>query len=205
VFNKLGGLEGAERFLRDEFVVKAPERTWQTWMTLKLGMLKNVDEIRTALKRHSFDDWANDIIGHPAFKVSETEQQAELVNVSVGDLGFKSNDFWPEDNVRYYKSICKRGIELGLDLCPLEVGPQLCLQLKDQSKETSVIVAMNTIFFSGGSLWLFSVNCYSNGNRCLNGNGGHAGHIWSDNDRFVFLKRKKQKINHYPTMRPMHL
>ena len=58
VWNILGGEEGVDRLLRGEIVVKMPERIWKTWMTVKLGTFKNVDEIRKALKAggHSIGD-----------------------------------------------------------------------------------------------------------------------------------------------------
>jgi len=184
VINKLGGMEGVERFLRDELVVKMPERVWKTWMTIKLGTLKNVEEIRQALKvgGNNIGDWANDILGKPAFTVSETEQAVELVNVSVEELGFKQG--------ACYADICKRALELGLDLCPAEVGPQLRLQWKDQSKGTYVVVAMNAITVSDGDLSVFSVGRYGGGGQFLSANGGSAGYVWSSVVRFLFLRRK---------------
>ena len=184
VINKLGGMEGVDRFLRDELVVKVPERIWKTWMTIKLGTFKNVDEIRKALKagRHSIGDWANDILGKPAFKVSKTEQDVELVNVSVEELGFK--------NGACYADICKRALELGLDLCPAEVGPQLRLQFKDQPKGTYVVVAMEAITDSDGRLRVFSVGRDDDGEQSLCALSGRADRVWVADYRFVFLRRK---------------
>ena len=161
-----------------------PERIWTTWKTIKLGTFKNVDEIRKALKAggHSIGDWANDILGKPAFKVSETEQDVELVNVSVEELGFK-------DGARY-ADICKRALELGLDYCPAEVGPQLRLQYKDQSNGTYVVVAMEAITDSVGRFRVFYVERYDGGDRWLDSYNGHPDDVWGDSRRFVFLRRK---------------
>ncbi len=184
VINKLGGMEGVERFLRDELVVKMPERVWKTWMTVKLGTLKNVEEIRQALKagENNIGDWANDILGKPAFTVSETEQDVELVNISVEELGFKQG--------ACYADICKRASELGLDLCPAEVGPQLRLQYKDQPKGTYVVVAMNAIIASDGDLIVFGVGSYDGSDQYLDADFGYAGYVWVAHSRFVFLRRK---------------
>ena len=184
VINKLGGMEGVERFLRDELVVKMPERVWKTWMTIKLGTLKNVEEIRKALKvgGNNIGDWANDILGKPAFTVSGTEQDVELVNVSVEELGFKQG--------ACYADICKRAFELGLDLCPAEVGPQLRLQYKDQPKGTYVVVAMNAITDSDGYLDVFYVKRHDDGEQYLRAGRGHADDVWVAFNRFVFLRRK---------------
>ena len=184
VINKLGGVEGVERFLRDELVVKMSERTWKTWKTIKLGTFKNVDEIREALKAggYSIGDWANEILDKPTFKISETEQDVELVNVSVEGLGFK-------DGARY-ADICKRALELGLDLCPAEVGPQLRLQFKDQPKGAFVVVAMEAIADSDGYLFVFRVRRFDDGERYLGADDGDAGSVWRAYYHFVFLRRK---------------
>jgi hypothetical protein len=175
-------LEAFKKFLRMENPF--PVKVWNTWKTIKLGMFKNVEEIRQALKAsgNSIGDWANDILGKPAFKVSETEQDVELVNVSVLELGFKQG--------ACYADICKRALELGLDLCPAEVGPQLRLQWKDQPKGTCVVVAMEAITASGGDLDVFSVRCLDGGERYLDANDDRAGRVWHSSVRFLFLRRK---------------
>jgi hypothetical protein len=180
----MGTKEAIEAFLRDELVVKMSERVWKTWMTIKLGRQKSVEEIRQALKAsgNNISDWANDILGKPAFTVSETEQDVELVNVSVEELGFKQS--------ACYADICKRAFELGLDLCPAEVGPQLRLQYKDQPKGTYVVVAMNAITDSDGDLLVFSVERCDDGDRYLDAGSGNVGNIWVASNRFVFLRRK---------------
>jgi hypothetical protein len=158
---------------------------WKTWKTIKLGTgLKTTDDFRQALKAdgHFIGDLANDIIGKPAFKVSETEQDVELVNVSVEELGFKQG--------ACYADICKRAFELGLDLCPTEVGPQLRLRWKDQSKGTYVVVAMNAITGSDGSLFVFSLKRDGDGRYYLNVCYGGASNIWDGGIHFLFLRRK---------------
>jgi hypothetical protein len=163
---------------------KALKPIWKTWKTIKLGTLKNVEEIRQALKAsgNSIGDWANDILGKPAFKVSETEQDVELVNVSVLELGFKQG--------ACYADICKRALELGLDLCPAEVGPQLRLQWKDQPKGTCVVVAMEAITDSDGGLRVFHVERYDDGGQYLSAYRGYADDVWDGDVRFLFLRRK---------------
>jgi hypothetical protein len=183
--DKTGGfLEQFKKFLRGELVASKTTRAWLIWKTIKLGTLKNVEEIRQALKAsgNSIGDWANDIIGKPAFTVSETEQDVELVNVSVLELGFKQG--------ACYADICKRAFELGLDLCPAEVGPQLRLQWKDQPKGTFVVVAMEAITASGGCLGVFFVKRSDVGEQYLNADRGNADVVWDSVVRFLFLRRK---------------
>jgi hypothetical protein len=171
-----------KKFLRMENPF--PVKVWNTWKTIKLGTFKNVDDIRQALKAggNNIGDWANNILGKPAFKVSETEQDVELVNVSVLELGFKQG--------ACYADICKRALELGLDLCPAEVGPQLRLQWKDQPKGTFVVVAMEAITASGGCLGVFFVKRSDVGEQYLNADRGNADVVWDSVVRFLFLRRK---------------
>jgi len=167
-----------------EVLCPPSERTWKTWKTIKLGTFNSVDEIRKALKAGGFtvNDRSNDILGKPAFTMSNTEQDVELVNVSVEELGFK-------DGTRY-TDICKRALELGLDYCPAEVGPQLRLQFKDQPKGTYVVVAMKTITVSDGHPRVFRVECYGNGEPYLSTLYGYASSDWDASVRFVFVRRK---------------
>src|SRR3989344_4293612 len=122
IINKLGGMDGVRRFLSGETVVKVFKQTLPTfhvWKTIKLGTgLKTADDFRQALKQagREIGQWANDILGKPAFIASETETEVDLVNVSVAELGFEQG--------ATRKNIYDEAIELGLELCPNEVGPQ---------------------------------------------------------------------------------
>src|SRR5690348_6126097 len=115
VVNKLGGMEGVERFLRDELVVKPVEMIFKIWKTIKIGTLKDVHEIRRSFERnHKMGFNARFVIDN--MKISETEEEVNLVVASAKELGFKSG--------AVYADICERALELGLDLCPDEILPQ---------------------------------------------------------------------------------
>lgn len=182
VINKLGGMEGVKRFLSGELVVSAPIRVWKTWKTVKLGTgLKTADDFRKALKASGFKigDWANDILGKPAFKAATKESELELVRVTVGELGFK--------NGATRQEIYQRAQELGLKICPNEVGPQLRLQYKDQPNDEWVIIAMEPITVSGGNLKLFGV-WHGDDGQWLGSDCGNPDDVWSAVRQFVFCK-----------------
>lgn len=186
VLNKLGGIEGVMDFLSGKTIVKVPsdEKTlFNVWKTIKLGNYKNADEFRKALKKNGFKtgDWANDILDKPAFTVAGAEEEIQLVNVSVADLGFK--------NGATYKGICAKAKELGLELCPNEVGPQLRLQYKDQPKGEHLCIAMEPITDSDGDLHIFNVGRDDDG-LWLRGSYGYSVDFWSASHRFVFRLRK---------------
>lgn len=184
IVNKLGGEESADKFLAGELVVSFPARVWKTWRKVKLGTgLKTVDDFRKAIKQAGMKigDWGNDILGKPVFTVSPEEVEVDLINVSVAELGFKDG--------ATYKDICVRARELGLELCPNEVGPQLRLQYKDQPKGEWLLVAMEAISGSLGRLRVFGVG-HDGGVRWFCGDDGHPDGFWRADDRFLFLRRK---------------
>ena len=75
----------------------------------------------------------------PDFIVSNTRTQVTLVNISVADLGFKGGASYPD--------IYKRAQELGLQLAPAEVGPQLRLQYLEPSyAEVDMYIGISPIF-----------------------------------------------------------
>ncbi len=182
VWNILGGEEGVDALINGELVISRPTKVWKTWMTLRLGTFKNVEEIRQALKAggNNINDWTNNILGKPAFTVSETEQDVELVNVSVRELGFKKG--------ASYTDICERAQELGLDLCHVEVGPQLRLQWKDQPKGMFIVVGINTVV-ENGLFDVFRLECDDNGMRYLDAVYGRADVEWNADICFIFVRR----------------
>lgn len=184
VVNKLGGMDGVRRLLADELTVKAKEIVFPIWKAIKLGTgLKTPDEFRGALKSNGckIGDWANDILGKPAFTAATQETEVSLVVVSAVELGFK--------NGATRKEIYDRAKELGLELCPAEVGPQLRLAYKDQPKGEWLIVGMEPIIDSDGDLGVFRVG-HGELSLWLLGRHGRPDYFWLGISRWVFLRRK---------------
>ncbi len=147
-------------------------RNWQVWKTILLGTgPKTADDFRKALKkgRHEIGNWGNDILGKPAFKVSETKIEVDLVRATVGELGFKNGATNAE--------IFERAKELGLELCPNEVGPQLRLQYEDQPTGEWLLIAMEPILDSGGSLDRPTGISLHTGEKDLADSGAAAGEL----------------------------
>lgn len=171
-------------FLRNGGKVKYEPKAFPTWKIIKLGTgIKDATGFCTAIgdAKMRIGDWANDILGKPAFKVSDTEQDVDLVVVTPKELGFNGN--------ATYKDICAKANELGLDLCPNEVGPQLRLQYTDQPKDEWLLIAMEAIAGSDGYLVVFLVG-HGDGGLWLDADGGDPGGVWSAGYRFVFVRRK---------------
>ncbi len=72
-------------------------------------------------------------------KIELTKDRKEqyLVRVTPRDLGFKE--------MPSLKAINQRAIELGLTLCPAEVGPYLREQYTDQPKNTWLMIGMDPV------------------------------------------------------------
>lgn len=184
IVNKLGGMESVGQFLRGELVVKAVERAFKVWRTIKLGTgPTTADDFRKALKASGcrISDWVNDILGRLAFTASSKEQELDLVVVSVAELGFK--------NGTARKDIYAKAQEIGLTLCPAEVGPELRLQYKDQPVGEWLYIAMEPITDSDGCLRVFRVGHGESG-QWLDSYAGHPRNFWDEHSRWVFARRK---------------
>ena len=149
--------------------------------TIKLGSGRTAEEYRKALEEAAYHigDWGNDILGKTACAQEETE--VDLVVLSVKELGFNDG--------AYYKDICARALELGLELCPAEVGPALRLDHNDQSHGEWLRIAMEAVTGSDGDRFIFAVNHVNDG-LSLDGDYGHPEFFWEADGRFVFLRRK---------------
>lgn len=182
VVNKLGGMDGVKQFLRGELMVStATPRQFPIWKTIKLGAYKNDTALRDAIEAAGMNlgNWGWDILRRTSTSLKEVD--VDLVVLSVAELGFK-------DGAKY-SEICARALELGLELCPAEVGPALRLAYKDQPRGEWLIIAMEAITDSGGDL---SVFCVEHGidELWLGGNYGHPEDFWYSSYRVVFVRRK---------------
>ncbi len=154
----------------------------KVWKRIMIGTgLKTVDDFRGALKVNDLriGDGASDILGKPTFTVAERATEVDLVRMLVFDLGFNTSTD--------YDQICDRAKELGLELCPAEIGPQLRLQYLDQPKNERLVIAMEAIRGSDGDLRVFGVG---RGGRGLEDYPGYPGSVCYAGDEFVFVFRK---------------
>lgn len=128
--------------------------------------------------------WTSNIITGPKFITAKKKIKINLVNVSVADLGF--------DKCTSLKDIYKRAIEVGFELCPEEVGPQLRLQYLNQPKGEWLCVATKPIISVGGYNMpcIFNVGCNSInicGIKYLFMLCGCYCNLWRPETRFIFV------------------
>jgi hypothetical protein len=150
------------------------------WKTVKLGMCKSPDEYRKAFKqaRISIGDWGNDILDR--ISCSQQEVEVNLAVPSVFELGFNRR--------AKFKDLCAKALELGLQLCPAEVGPALRLSYKDQPGDERLRIAMNAITDSYGYYDSIFEVMHEEGELWLGGNCGEPDICRSVRSRFVFVR-----------------
>lgn len=109
------------------------------------------------------------------------DQEVTLIRLTVADLGFTKNATTDQ--------IYKRAQELGLDLCPAEVGPHYRLQYNDQPMNEWLRIAMKQIIGAVGYPSVFCLGRVSDG-LWLNSYWAGPGREWHPNDEFLFCLRK---------------
>ncbi len=151
------------------------------WKTIKLGLLKSPQSYEEALEKDGYRiaDYTGQILQKT--EVSQAEVDLDLVVVTVGGLGFKC---------ARRGAVCARAIELGLQLCPAEVGPALRLLYKDQPRGEELCIEMSPIIHSIGRPFLFGI-IHTRGVRWLGScYGGVDRTLEADNQR-VFVRPRK--------------
>ena len=157
---------------------------FKVFKTIKLGTgIKDADGYRNAIKDNNMriGDYADDILGKPAFSLATEETEVDLVVVSVGEQGFKKAKL---------KDIFDRAKENGLELCPNQVGPELRLQYEDQPKGEWLVIGMEPIADSDGNLRLFRVERNDRG-LWLRADCDNPDGFWRADNRFVFVRSRK--------------
>jgi hypothetical protein len=101
--------------------------TVPVWKTITIGTFSNSFALRNALDAAGcgIGDLAEEILARPAFAVSATRTDVELVAVSAAELGFQTV-------TASLAEIYARARQLGFGLAAAEVAPQLRLQYFDQ-------------------------------------------------------------------------
>jgi hypothetical protein len=173
-----------------EEAIMTERRTFPIFKTVTLGQYENSEEYRQALKSAvvRMGDFSHQML--KKISVARTRIELDLVIVSVGDLGL-------------YQATCRdiypRALELGLELCPAEVGPALRLAYVDQSFGEILLIAMEPITVSDGSLWVFRVE---HADAELDGDyrpflwlvcrAGDPDHLWVRGVQWVFVQPRRQ-------------
>lgn len=152
--------------------------------TVTLGKHESVKALKAALRaaKCQVSDHANNLLGKPAFPLANEQTEVDLVDLSVKELGFEGN--------ATYAQTCAKAVELGLELCPAEVGPALRLVYKDQPRDEWLCVAMGAITDTVGNRLIFSVE-HDRVALWLDWDFGGPDCVWDPVSRFVFVLPRK--------------
>jgi hypothetical protein len=177
---------------------KFPERGVRRW-SIEIGG-KDEHEIEEILERnrHQIYIAAKSMMANEDFKRSLREpdpkqldwkkwklkspEEAKLIRLRVEDLGFPSGATTDQ--------IYTRAVELGLELCPPEVGPQFRLRYINQPMNKDVYVGMKQISDSDGRPRVFNVVRHGDGSW-LRGFYANQTSRWDADSEFVFRLPKK--------------
>lgn len=86
-----------------------------TWKRIHLGVHKTAEAYREALDKQGYRISSSaDILGQPQFTVATVEEEVDLVQVTVAELGL--------ENGGTLEQIYAAAKARGLELCPAEVG-----------------------------------------------------------------------------------
>jgi hypothetical protein len=152
----------------------------QIWRTITLGIYKGVDAYRDALDlaRIRIGDSADEILGRPAFPYARTKTDVELAVLSGAEFGVAE----PESSLA---DVYKRARQVGLELCPAEVGPQLRLDYRDQPLGETLDIAMEPVTGYSGDPTILTLVNWGTG-LALIGRDGRSESMAPRISRFVF-------------------
>ena len=155
------------------------------WRTITVGTFKDTFALRNALDSAGCGsgDLAGQILARPAFTLSVTKTNVELLAVSAAELGFET------DTVSL-AALYARAQLLGFGLAAAEVGPQLRLQYFDQPVGEFLTIGMEPIRTWNGEPAILTV---ANGGAglVLIAQDGSADAQISVASRFLFVRSKK--------------
>jgi len=162
--------------------------------TVEVGGLTK-SQLMMKLQENSImlNEYGERLFADEKFTISDTKYRIETVEVTVSDLGFLEGATTPE--------IFNRASELGLELCPIELGPYLRLEYHDQPEGNlrnsdlqhqapsgSITIASEALTedddFPKG-FYLRQIN----GELWLRGYRADDLHVWNPGDHFIFVKQ----------------
>jgi hypothetical protein len=118
----------------EEVVPEIPN--WELWKTITVGTLESAPVLCRALKRIAkMEDYTERFLCE--IPTSPERKDINLTLVSTLDPLF--------EHCESYEEICAEAIKLGLQLCPLEVGPQARIKFPEQKKGEILFVASEPI------------------------------------------------------------
>jgi hypothetical protein len=160
---------------------------FQIWRTTTLGSYKSVNAYRDALDTANIKigDAADEILGRPAFPYLIEKTYVDLTVVSAAELGVESESTLAD--------VYSRARQLGLVLCPAEVGVQLRLDYRHQPLGEALDIAMEPVATYGGDLTVLALVNFGSGLALVGGDGRSDATV-PRTRRFVFALPAKGRL-----------
>ncbi len=153
--------------------------------TVDIGGMTKEELLRQLEEKHiNISDYARDMINSRDFTTGKEPEAADLVRLTVESLGFPHGATTDE--------IYRKADELGLELCPAEVGPQYRLKYDHQPMGEYFWIGMRQIADRGGYPGVFRLFRNADG-LWLYFDWAVPGDRWSPESRFAFRLRKKRE------------
>ncbi|MFA6099488.1 MAG: hypothetical protein WC750_01255 [Patescibacteria group bacterium] len=148
--------------------------------------LEVIDE-KTGNRKFPIHGYAQDMLN----KMYESEEFQKLAKnpENIQTVRLKVGDLFNDQGTHTTDEIYKKAEELGLELCPAEVGPHLRLNYKEQPLNEWVYIAMKQITGPDGSPGIFRLVRHADGLWLGNSWAGPAS-TWNPRCQFVFRVRK---------------
>ena len=161
---------------------------FQIWRAITLGTYKGVDAYRNALDsaRIKIGNSADEILGRPAFPYAKMKTDVELAVLSAAELGVESDESSLSD-------VYERARQVGLNLCPAEVGPQLRLDYHNQPLGEALDIAMEPVATYSGDLTILTLVNWGTG-LMLIGRDGRSESKVNRISRFVFAVPTNERL-----------
>ena len=134
---------------------------------------------------YRISDYAKHMLNSKDFTTSKKPEQIKTVRLKVRDL-FSDNFLHTTDD------IYKKAEEMGLELCPAEVGPQYRLQYTNQPMNEWFRIAMKQISDSDRDPHVFGLERTSDG-VWLHDGWAKPARKWDPDDEFVFRLSSSRK------------
>ncbi len=152
------------------------------WAAIELGGA-TLQELQDQLKQAKINvgAYAEDMLKSKDFTTLKKPESAKFVRLTVKDLGFPQGATTDQ--------IYQRAEELGLELCPPEVGPRYRLAYTDQPMNEWLLIGMKQIVVRDGNPDVFKLVRGVDG-LWLNGSWAKPDFRWNADDEFVFRARK---------------
>ncbi|HEY4486843.1 MAG TPA: hypothetical protein VJB70_03895, partial [Candidatus Paceibacterota bacterium] len=131
----------------------------------------------------NISDYAKSMLNNREFVPGKNPEEATLIRLTVADLGFKSSVTTDQ--------IYERAQILGLELCPVDTGPNYRLKYRNQPLNEWIYIGMKQIADSGGGPNVFRLERHGDG-LWLDGHWARPDDGWNPGDEFVFRLRKSE-------------